>query len=211
MIALVAGFLGFHIVDKAVLIHSAHEGEYGKHSHGHPSVGVASALALAGHSLTDEIAIGLAFQVSQTVGFGVALAVIGHDFVVGLFTVSLLLTNRNSRQQVWKYLALDALTPWAGAALTLFIRVPDNGLLIYLGVFAGFLPYIGASDVLPEAHSKQPSAATLALTVAGAGAIHARCGRPTAIATPCSHGPSGPSVRAPCRRAAQSPRRYSSQ
>ncbi|WP_250546087.1 ZIP family metal transporter [Paenarthrobacter sp. DKR-5] len=148
------------------------QGEYGAHTHGRPSGGVVSALALAGHSLTDGIAIGLAFQVSHTVGFGVALAVIGHDFADGLNTVSLLLTNRNSRRQVFKYLALDALTPLAGAALTLFIHVPDNGLLIYLGVFAGFLLYIGASDVLPEAHAKHPSAATVALTVAGAAAMY---------------------------------------
>ncbi|MBT1004192.1 ZIP family metal transporter [Paenarthrobacter sp. DKR-5] len=172
MIALAAGFLGFHIIEKAVLIHSAHEGEYGVHSHGHPSVGVASALALAGHSLTDGIAIGLAFQVSPTAGIGVALAVIGHDFADGLNTVGLLLANRNSRRQVFKYLALDALTPLVGAALTLFIHVPDSGLLIYLGVFAGFLLYIGASDVLPQAHAKRPSSGALTLTVAGAAAMY---------------------------------------
>jgi ZIP family zinc transporter len=172
MVALVAGFLGFHIIEKAVLMHAGHEGEYGEHSHGHPSVGVVSALALAGHSLTDGIAIGLAFQVNHTVGFGVALAVIAHDFADGLNTVGLLLANRNSRRQVVKYLVLDALTPLAGAALTLFVHVPDSGLLLYLGVFAGFLLYIGASDVLPEAHAKHPSAGTLALTVAGAGLMY---------------------------------------
>jgi ZIP family zinc transporter len=173
MIALVVGFLGFHVVEKALLIHTAHEDEYGEHVHGHPSVGVASALALAGHSLTDGIAIGLAFQVSHTVGFGVALAVIGHDFADGLNTVGLLLANRNSRRQVVKYLALDALTPLAGAGLTLLVHVPDTGLLVYLGVFAGFLLYIGASDVLPEAHAKHPSAGTVALTVAGAALMYA--------------------------------------
>ena len=39
---------------------------------------------------------------------------------------------------------------------------------MYLGVFTGFLLYIGASDVLPEAHANHPSRATVALTVAGA-------------------------------------------
>ena len=46
--------------------------------------------------------------------------------------------------------------------------MPDTGLLLYLGVFAGFLLYIGASDVLPEAHAEHPSVVTLALTVTGA-------------------------------------------
>jgi len=168
MIAMVGGFLGFHIVEKSLLIHSAHEGEYGQHSHHAPSVGIASALALAGHSLTDGIAIGLAFQVTNTVGFAVAIAVIGHDFADGLNTVSLLLTNQTSRSRALKFLALDALTPLAGAALTLLFHVPDRGLLIYLGVFAGFLLYIGASDVLPEAHADHSSAPTIVLTVTGA-------------------------------------------
>ncbi len=177
MVALVAGFLGFHIIEKSLLIHNAHESEYGTHRHaghrhGTPSVGLASAFALAGHSLTDGIAIGLAFQVTNTVGFAVAIAVIGHDFADGLNTVSLMLANRNSRKRALLLLALDALTPIVGAALTLLFTVPDTGLLIYLGVFAGFLLYIGASDVLPEAHAEHPSVVTLALTVLGAALMY---------------------------------------
>jgi len=59
-----------------------------------------------------------------------------------------------------------------GAAITLFFSVPDKGLLIYLGVFCGFLLYIGASDVLPEAHAEHPSKLTLALTVLGAALMY---------------------------------------
>jgi ZIP family zinc transporter len=42
MIALVLGFLLFHIMEKTLLLHHAHETEYGKHRH--PHVGVFSAL-----------------------------------------------------------------------------------------------------------------------------------------------------------------------
>lgn len=170
MIALVAGFLGFHVVEKGLLIHSAHEHEYGAHAH--PAVGKASAFALAGHSLTDGIAIGLAFQVDQTVGIAVALAIIGHDFADGLNTVSLMLTHRNNRRSALKFLLLDAATPLLGVTLTLLIHVPPSGLLIYLGVFAGFLLYIGASDVLPEAHAEHPSAATVLMTILGAAGMY---------------------------------------
>jgi ZIP family zinc transporter len=173
MIALVAGFLAFHIIEKILLIHSAHEHEYGPHTHGHPSVGVASALALSGHSLTDGIAIGLGFQVDHAVGFAVALAIIGHDFADGLNTVSLMLTHRNSRRRALKLLALDAATPLLGAALTLLVHVPREALLIYLGVFAGFLLYVGAGDVLPEAHAEHPSVRTLLMTVLGAVTMYA--------------------------------------
>lgn len=170
MIALAGGFLAFHGIEKWLLVHNAHEHEYAGHHH--PTVGIASALALSGHSLTDGVAIGLGFQVSHEVGFAVAIAVIGHDFADGLNTVSLMLTHGNSRRRATAFLTLDALAPLVGAALTLLFHVPDSGLLIYLGVFAGFLLYIGASDILPEAHADHPSLATLGLTIGGAGLMY---------------------------------------
>ncbi len=170
MIALAVGFLGFHAIEKWLLVHNAHEHQYAGHHH--PSVGVASALALCGHSLTDGIAIGLAFQVDDGIGFAVAIAVVGHDFADGLNTVSLMLMHGNSRRRATALLAVDSLAPLAGAALTLLFSVPDRGLLLYLGVFAGFLLYIGASDILPEAHASKPSLATLGLTIGGVAAMY---------------------------------------
>jgi zinc and cadmium transporter len=40
-------------------------------------------------------------------------------------------------------------------------------LAIYLGFFAGFLLYIGASDILPQAHSKNSSRLTIGMTILG--------------------------------------------
>ena len=171
MIALAVSFLFFHGMEKWLLVHNAHEHEYAGHHH--PQVGVASALALVGHSVTDGIAIGLAFQVGNGVGIAVAIAVIGHDFADGLNTVSLMLTHGNSRRRAATMLVLDAVAPLVGAAATLLFTVPDRGLLVYLGVFAGFLLYIGASDILPEAHAEHASLTTLALTIAGVGLMYA--------------------------------------
>ena len=164
MVALVVGFLGFHVVEKSILIHDAHEHEYARH---HPGVGLASAIALAAHSFADGVAIGLAFQVNGSVGAAVGLAVIGHDFADGLNTMALMLTNGNSRGRSVRLLLLDATAPILGASSTLFFTLPPSGLLFYLGVFAGFLLYIGASDILPEAHANHPSALTLVMTIAG--------------------------------------------
>lgn len=165
MIALVVGFLAFHVVEKSILIHEGHEAEYGAHTH--PAVGLASALALAGHSLADGIAIGLAFQVGSDVGVAVALAVIGHDFADGLNTMALMLASGNSRRRSIALLLVDAVAPVVGAASTLLFTLSDTGLLLYLGAFAGFLLYIGASDILPEAHANHPSRLTLVMTIAG--------------------------------------------
>ena len=51
-------------------------------------------------------------------------------------------------------LVLDALAPVLGAASTLALQMPPYALLLYLGFFAGFLLYIGAADILPQAHSQ---------------------------------------------------------
>lgn len=174
MIALVVGFLLFHALEKFVLIHHGHEEDYA--SHRHPQVGMLSALALAGHSFMDGIGIGLAFQVSDAAGVAVAIAVIAHDFCDGLNTVSLMLVHGNTSLRSKLMLLLDAIAPVAGAASTLLFDAPPGALVLYLGFFAGFLLYIGASDILPEAHSQAASGTALgliALTCLGAALMFA--------------------------------------
>ena len=165
MIAIVIGFLSFHILEKTILINHSHEDEYAVHKH--PHVGVASAFALIAHSFMDGMGIGLAFQVNTTAGLLVAMAVIAHDFTDGMNTVTLLLTNQNSEKKAKGFLFLDAVAPVLGAFSTFFFHVPELFLILYLGFFAGFLLYIGASDILPEAHSKDSSFRTIGLTIVG--------------------------------------------
>ena len=161
MIALVGGFLFFHSLEKFVLIHHSQEGAYTPHHH--PQIGIFSAIALAGHSVMDGVGIGLAFQVSVSVGTIVAIAVIAHDFCDGLNTVSLMLVNHNTKRRALVMLVVDALAPVLGAASTLAFHLPPSVLMIFLGFFAGFLLYISASDILPEAHSKAPPTMVLRL------------------------------------------------
>jgi ZIP family zinc transporter len=166
MLALVVGFLGIHVLEKSVLLHAGHEDDYASHTH--PRVGMISALALIGHSLADGVAIGLAFQAGNDVGVAVAVAVIAHDFSDGLNTVGLMLAHRNTDRRSAGFMLAGALAPLLGALSTVLFTVPDDVLLIYLGGFAGFLLYVGASDILPQAHSARPSGLTMLLTIAGA-------------------------------------------
>jgi len=166
MLALVAGFLVFHIIEKSILIHHSQEHEYEVHHH--PQVGIASALALSGHSFLDGLGIGLGFQAGTAVGVSVAIAVIAHDFSDGLNTVTLMLVNKNNRKKALAMLFVDALAPVAGAIVGTLVHISEGGLTLYLGFFAGFLLYIGASEILPEAHSKHSSYTTILLTILGA-------------------------------------------
>ena len=167
MAALMAGYLAFYAVEKMSLIHHSHESETGETLTTHPQVGLLSALALSGHSFLDGVGIGLGFQVSTTAGIIVAIAVIAHDMSDGLNTVTLMLVNHNTRGRALAMLALDAIAPVLGTLSTFLFTIHGMALPIYLGFFAGFLLYIGASDILPAAHSKQSSAGTVMLTFVG--------------------------------------------
>jgi ZIP family zinc transporter len=165
LVALVTGFLVFHVLEKAILIHHSHEEQYADHKH--PSVGLFGAFGLSFHSFLDGVAIGVGFHVSAAIGVLIATAVIAHDFSDGLNTVALMLSHRNTTRKTFALLLVDASTPVAGVLSTYAFRIPPEWLVLYLGFFAGFLLYIGASDLLPEAHSKHSSWPMLGLTVLG--------------------------------------------
>jgi ZIP family zinc transporter len=171
MIALVAGFLGFHIIEKLLLLHHEHETQYGEHKH--PQVGVLSALALGGHGLLDGVGIGLAFQVNAGVGAAVSLALIAHKFADGLNAASLMLLHKNSVKRTMQLVVVNALLPIVGALSTLLFTLSEQYLPLYLGFFAGFLLYIGASDILPQAHDEKSDKLTIFLTVLGVAAMFA--------------------------------------
>lgn len=166
MVALVCGFLVIHVLEKLAVIHTSHEDEYADHHH--HAVGYVGALGLAFHSFLDGLGIGLAFQVSNSIGLAVGLAVIAHDFSDGLNTVSIMLLNKHDTKRSLWFLLLDAVVPLIGVAASYLVHIPPTWLVVYLGFFGGFLLYIGASDLLPEAHSKHSSYKLLGLTALGA-------------------------------------------
>jgi zinc transporter ZupT len=165
LVWMVIGFLAFHVAEKAIVMNHAHEDEYEDHKH--PVVGVGAAMALIGHSFLDGIGIGVGFQISPTVGTAIAMAVLAHDFADGVNTVTLMLAHNNSRAKTLWFLFLDAFAPVVGAGVGYLYAFPERFSIVYLGIFAGFLLYIGASHILPEAHSKKSSWGTVLMTILG--------------------------------------------
>jgi zinc transporter ZupT len=165
MLTLVFGFLLFHIVEKFILVHEGVESEYGPHRH--PKLGILRALALVGHSFLDGLSIGVGFQVSQEVGFAVALAVIGHRFADGFDTASFMLLHKNSVKRVINFLGVVVLMPVMGGLASLIYTFSESALVVYLGFFAGLLMYIAASNILPQAHTKNNSIKSVGYTFIG--------------------------------------------
>ena len=169
MIGFAVGFLLLHVVEQAVAIHRAHEGEYAPHAHAHNggSAGLLAASALVGHSLVDGLSIGLGFQSGTKVGAFVALAVVAHDFADGFNTFTAASLHRHDHRPAVLLLLADAAAPIAGAALGTVVSLPDTVLAPYLGFFAGVLLYLSAAEILPEAHSVHPRVLTLCATGLG--------------------------------------------
>jgi ZIP family zinc transporter len=170
MVTLIGGFLAIFLLEKLTIIHS--EKTHGEPGH-HHAVGVAGAVGLSFHSFLDGLAIGVGFQAGKEVGFVVLFAVLAHDFADGLNTVTFMLATRNSKWRTGALLAVDALAPVAGALVANVLYIEPRFLAFQLAFFAGFLLYLGASDLLPQVHAK-PRFGLMFATIAGlltAGAI----------------------------------------
>jgi zinc transporter ZupT len=155
------GFLFYLALDRIISFHgdAVHRGGF-----------TASVLCI--HSVLDGVAIGLAFQTSRVVGIIVAIAVLTHDFSDGVNTMNIVLKNRGTRSEAFRWLVLDAVAPIAGIISTLFFTLPGDGFGVALALFGGFFLYIGASDLIPESYHAHPKFLTTAMTLAGAAVLY---------------------------------------
>ena len=163
------GFLGFFVIERALVLHHRDEAEQAR---AHPQVGVLGAAGLSAHSFLDGLGIGLAFGLNTATGVLVFVAVVTHDFADGLNTVGFILRQGGDARRALRWLSIDAVAPLVGAIVGAAISVSEHTLGQLLAVYAGFFLYMGATDLLPEAHS-HPSRFRVALTVAGMVATYA--------------------------------------
>ncbi len=162
------GFFLYTLIDRAVLLHTAGEGE---HCHHHHARGLIGAGSLSVHSFLDGFAIGVGFQASRAIGIVVAIAVLVHDFSDGLNTVNVVVRNGGDRRMALRWLLLDAAAPVLGAALSLCVALPEHAIALVLALFSGFFLYIGATDLLPESHHAHPKFFTTLATLCGAATL----------------------------------------
>ena len=158
-----AGFIGFFLVERVLVLHHRDEPEQAR---AHARVGALGAAGLSVHSFIDGLGIGFAFHVSTATGLLVFLAVVSHDFADGMNTVSFVLRQSDDRRQALRWLSLDAAAPLVGAVVGSLFTISERNLGYLLAAYAGFFLYMGATDLLPEAHT-HPSWRRVALTVVG--------------------------------------------
>ena len=169
------GFVGFYVVDKLTSLHVGHETavELGHEEADHQHIGVIGAVGMGIHSLLDGVALAAGLAAGGAIGTIIAVVVIVHRFSDGIGVVSFLLASGMSARVAMRGVALVAIAPLVGLILGSVVTVSEPALGAMLGFFAGFFLYVGAAELLPEAHRRDRSPLIVLATLAGVIAIYA--------------------------------------
>ena len=169
MIFTTFGFLAFYVIEKMTNLHVGHETatEIDHADLAHRHVGLIGAIGMSLHSFLDGVALAAGLQIGGAIGLVIAVVVVIHRFSDGIGVVSLLLASRIPMRIAYRWVALIALAPVFGALLAFWLPISEHVLGGMLAVFAGFFLYIGAAELLPEAHRTDRSGWVVAATLAG--------------------------------------------
>jgi zinc transporter ZupT len=144
---LAAGFFSFYLLERLIMIHSCGERECREHK-----LGGVAVLAMAADNLLDGVGIVLGFLISPALGIVLTIAVIIHEIPQGITSGIIMKSQKYSKKKIYTILLGVSFLYPIGAFLTQFI--PDTLRITALAFIAGDFIYIGASDLLPEAHKK---------------------------------------------------------
>jgi ZIP family zinc transporter len=174
MLATAVGFLAFYGIEKLTAVHVGHEAaaelDHGDAAHRH--VGVIGASGMSLHSFLDGVALAAGLAVGGGLGLVIAVVVIVHRFSDGISVVSMLLASKTPVREAYRWVSVVAIAPVLGVLLGLLVAIPDDVLGVMLAVFAGFFLYVGAAELLPEAHRSNRSRWLIVGTLAGVVAIY---------------------------------------
>ena len=159
---LLAGLLGFFLLEKiALLRHSHHhEGDGHDHHHGHDAevAGRSGWMILVGdglHNFVDGVLIAAAFMADYQLGIFTAIAIIAHEIPQEIGDFIVLLNAGFSRSRALLYNFICGLSAVLGGVLAYFFLEKAHFAMPYLLVIASssFI-YIAVSDLIPQMHRR---------------------------------------------------------
>lgn len=139
------------------------------HHHEHEDKGRQSSawLVVVGdtlHNALDGVAIAASFLISIPTGVVTTLAVAAHEIPQEIGDFGLLLAKGYSRRRVLTVNVISALATLVAAVITYVVGSSEAlPLGVLLGLSAGFLLYIAASDVIPAIHESGKSKRTFSV------------------------------------------------
>jgi ZIP family zinc transporter len=168
------GFLSFYAIEKVTTLHVGHETatEIDHATPAHRHIGIIGASGMSLHSFLDGVALAAGLAVGGGLGLVIAAVVIIHRFSDGIGIVSFMLASRTPLPETYRWVTVVAAAPVLGVIIGLLLPIPEAVLGGMLAVFAGFFLYIGAAELLPEAHRSDRSRLIVLATLAGVVAIY---------------------------------------
>jgi zinc and cadmium transporter len=165
-----AGLLGFFLLEKLVLWrhahgHEEHVDEFEESEHDHalhrPTAsdgGRSGTMILIGngvHSFCDGIAIAAAFLVSPALGFATTLAIVAHAVPQQVGDFAVLLHSGFTRRKAFTYNLAAGLATLAGGLAAYFALAGMQRLLpTVLALAAASLLYVAVADLIPSLHRR---------------------------------------------------------
>ena len=179
---LLAGLLGFFLLEKVALLRHSHhhEGDGHDHHHGHDAeeAGQSGWMILIGdglHNFVDGVLIAAAFMVDFEVGMFTAIAIVAHEIPQEIGDFIVLINAGFSRMRALLYNIISGALSVLGGVLGFYFLEKANTAMPYLLVIAssGFI-YIAVSDLIPQMHRRshwRESLRQIALIGCGVGLV----------------------------------------
>jgi len=142
-----SGFFVFYIIEKLTMLHACGEDECTVHK--------LSGITVAGMALdniVDGVGIAVGYLTNPLLGLVITLGVVVHEIPQGITSVVVMKHAGYSKKKTYLILFVAAALYPIGALVSSFI--PKGVYESVLAFVAGGFLYIGASDLLPEAHKK---------------------------------------------------------
>jgi zinc and cadmium transporter len=175
---LLAGILGFFLLEKLSLIHHTHhhEGDAHHHDHGYDAHearrgGWPILIGDAFHNFGDGVVSAAAFLVDLRLGIASTLAVLAHEIPHEVGDFMILLNAGFSKRKAFVFNLISGASAVLGGVVGFFTLASSQALMPYaLAVAAASFIYIALSDLLPEMmrrSSLRESAPDVALVFVG--------------------------------------------
>lgn len=171
-LVLLAGILGFFILEKVIRIHHCHNHECASHEH------ETASMILVGdgmHNFVDGVLIAASFSVSVEVGIIATASIFAHEVPQEIGDFGILLHAGYSKKKAFLMNFLSGMTAVVGALIGFWwIAEVEPALPYIMMVAAASFIYIALADLSPELHKTttwRHSVKQLFLVLLGVGTI----------------------------------------
>lgn len=160
-----AGILGFFVLEKLVLWRHHHIEDFEARDHAHPGdhgrSGVMITVGDSFHNFVDGILIAAAFLQSTELGVVTAVAIIAHEIPQEIGDFLVLLHSGYSRLVALALNLLSSLAMVVGALLAYFaLRAAEEWISTVLALAAASMIYVAVADLIPGLHRRPELDAT---------------------------------------------------